>query len=267
MTSVFDFTPGEAPLLVSMPHSGLALPEGMEGRLSPKARSLPDTDWDVPELYDFLDELGASVIRARYSRFVVDLNRDPSGQSLYPGQATTGLVPTELFDGEAIYQPGDEPDADEITVRTERYFRPYHNQLQSELNAMTKRHGFALLWDAHSIASRVPRLFSGALPDLNLGSYSGRSCARDVEQAVVTALSSQQAFSTIANGRFKGGWITRRYGDPAGGVHALQMEIGQDAYCDRATGRIDETRAQRLRPVLKSVIRAALDAAQRLHTG
>ena len=260
--------PGGGPLVVSMPHSGLKLAPGLEARLSPQAARLPDTDWHIPELYDFLAPLDATIIAAEYSRYVVDLNRDPSGQSLYPEQATTGLVPVERFDGDALYRDGETPRSDEIAPRKRDYFQPYHDALQAALARAKSQHGYAILWDAHSIASRVPRLFDGALPDLNLGTNSGASCAPEIERAASAIMQGSTAFSTVSNGRFKGGWITRHYGQPSSGVHALQMEIGQDAYMGPAPDyAFDPAKAARLRPILNSIISAALDAAADLYAG
>lgn len=265
---VFTLTKGDSPLVVSMPHSGAQLVPGMSQRLTTKSGELPDTDWHIPRLYGFLPELGASVLRANYSRYVVDLNRDPSGQSLYPGQVSTGLVPTELFDGSPIYRDGHGLGEGEAEQRRETYFHPYHEALEQLLYETREVHGFALLWDAHSIASQVPRLFEGRLPDLNLGSNSGLSCAPEIQAAAEAILADQAEFTSVSNGRFKGGWITRNYGRPDHHVHALQMEIAQIAYMSEAPGfQFDEVKAQRLRPLLQSIITAALSAAQLLSTG
>ena len=265
---VYQLSVGTGPLVVSMPHSGLALSPGLEARLTERARALPDTDWHIPELYDFLGDLNASVIRANYSRYVVDLNRDPSGQSLYPGQATTGLVPTEFFDGEPLYLEGQAPVATETEQRRQAFHAPYHEALFDLIDHVRAVHGYAVLWDAHSIASVVPRLFEGRLPDLNLGTNTGQSCAPDIQAAAEATMAETSAYETISNGRFKGGWITRHYGQPKHNVHALQMEIAQIAYmAESAPYTFDADKADRLRPVLKSIIQAALDAAARLHAG
>lgn len=269
---VFALSEGAGPLVVSMPHSGTSIPvelhDSWPQRLTSPASTMPDTDWHIPELYDFLAGLDASVIRANYSRYIIDLNRDPSGQSLYPGQATTGLVPIELFDGAPVYRSGHGPDADEIEQRRQRYHTPYHQALTDQIARVKARHGYALLWDAHSIASLVPRLFEGRLPDLNLGTNAGRSCAPQVQAAAEAAMVAEGNYKTISNGRFKGGWITRHYGQPQEHVHALQMEIAQIAYMQEgAPFQFDEAKAQRLRPVLLSIIQAALSAAQALYAG
>ena len=257
---------GESPLIISFPHSGTELTEGLRERLTESAVGIPDTDWHVPQVYDFSEHLGASRIHAKYSRYVIDMNRDPSGASLYPGQATTGLVPTELFDGAPIYREGQAPDATETEDRRQHYHQPYHAALTELIAAAKSRHGYAVLWDAHSIASVVPRLFEGRLPDLNLGTNEGATCAPRVQRGATDSMIAQSNYKTIANGRFKGGWITRNYGDPANNIHALQMEIAQTAYMlERPPWTFDEDKAALLRPVLKSMIEAALDAAKALH--
>jgi len=257
---------GDSPLVVSFPHSGLKLSEGLDECLTPQALGLPDTDWHVPQLYDFLDEMGASRIYAKYSRYVVDLNRDPSGVSLYPGQATTGLIPTDMFDGAAIYLNDQMPDKTEIEQRRVDFHAPYHQALSEMLNETKARHGYAVLWDAHSIISHVPRLFDGALPDLNLGTNSGQSCADSIEAVATKTLQAHTAFKTITNGRFKGGWITRHYGQPDQHIHALQMEIAQSAYMDESPPwAFDHTKAGPLRLALQDIMQAALDAARRLY--
>ena len=266
---VFTLTRGESPLVVSMPHSGLELSEGLAARLSEGGAGLPDTDWHIPQLYDFLDGFDASIICAKYSRYVIDLNRNPTGASLYPGQATTELVPTTLFDGSPIYRDGQAPDAEEIEARRTAFYDPYHKALTELLTETRARHGYAVLWDAHSIASHVPRLFEGKLPDLNLGTNSGESCDRLIERWATKAMMDEDSpFDSIVNGRFKGGWITRAYGRPNQNIHALQMEIAQSAYmAEAAPWTFDEEKAAVLRAALKDIISAALDAAANLYSG
>lgn len=265
---VYALHRGSSPLIVSMPHSGTALSPGLEPRLGDAARGLPDTDWHVPRLYDFLGDLGASIIRANYSRYVIDLNRDPTGASLYPGQATTELVPTTLFDGTPIYKDGEAPDDDEIEQRRTEYYDPYHRALTELIVETRKAHGYVVLWDAHSIASEVPRLFEGTLPDLNLGTNGGESCDRTIERWAVKAMMDHEDYASIVNGRFKGGWITRAYGRPGLNVHALQMELAQVNYMREAPPwGFDEDKANRLRPALKDTMTAALKAAAMLYSG
>ena len=257
----YRFTEGRRPLLVSMPHVGTEVPEEIRARLTEAARPLPDTDWHVDRLYDFLEELGASVIAANYSRTVIDLNRPPDGKPLYPGASETELCPTSTFAREPIYREGQEPDAAEVAERRARYWQPYHDRLAQTLEALRQRHGRVLLWDAHSIASRVPRFFEGRLPDLNLGSAGGTSAdpalierQRDVLEAAVA-----EGFTMAVDGRFKGGHITRRYGRPEAGVHALQLELSQITYMDEAPPYgFREDLARTIRPMLRRLLESAL---------
>lgn len=261
MSAVFAFQRGSTPLLVSMPHSGTEIPETLKSRLTDGAKALPDTDWHVPRLYDFAAGLGASVLRANFSRYVIDLNRPPDDAALYPGQATTGLCSVLLFDGSPLYGQMQEPTDAEIAERRERYWQPYHDKLAEELARLRKAFGHALLYDAHSIASHVPRLFDGRLPDMNLGTVGGRSCAPTCEQAIADVMAASD-FTQVVNGRFVGGYITRHYGDPARGVHAVQMELAQSAYMDEIPGYpFNEAKAAQLRPVLKEMLQALLARA------
>ncbi|MEE4303716.1 MAG: N-formylglutamate deformylase [Wenzhouxiangella sp.] len=243
---VYEFQAGDSPLLVNVPHAGTELPAEIASRLTSRARQLPDTDWHVHRLVEGAIGLGASVMLARYSRYVIDLNRGSDDKPLYSG-ATTGLVPTENFDGSPVYG-AEAPDAEEITDRIERFWRPYHDKLARELQALRQRHGFAVLFDVHSIRSAVPRLFEGRLPDLNLGTYEGRSCAPELQASVADMLADAEGFSTVVNGRFKGGFITRHYGRPAEGIHALQLEIAQTCYMDES--RPNDFDPQAARPLI-----------------
>jgi N-formylglutamate amidohydrolase len=252
MIDVFSFHEGAAPLLVSVPHDGCHLPPAIKERMTPAALQLPDTDWHVAELYSFARELGASLIVANYSRYVVDLNRPATDEALYAGQVATGLCPVQTFAGEDIYSAG-APDAAEVARRVTTYWKPYHGKIESTLAAIREKHGYALLWDAHSIASRVPRLFDGELHELNIGTHGGRSCASALEAAVVDAAKAGP-FDYVLNGRFQGGFITRHYGDSANHVHALQLEIAQRVYMDEATGVFDAAKATRLRGTLRRML-------------
>jgi len=233
----FQFRAGPAaglPLLVSMPHVGTDIPDDIAARLTPAALEKADTDWHLRQLYGFLDEMGASVLSARWSRYVVDLNRPPEDTNLYPGQNTTGLCPVDTFRSEALYLPGQAPDQADIAARVERYWRPYHAQLQAEIARLLALHGAVVLWDAHSIASVLPRFFDGKLPDLNFGTADGRSCAPGLQLAVTALAQGQCAYTVAVNGRFKGGHITRHYGRPEAHVHAIQLEMCQSVYMDEA---------------------------------
>jgi len=248
----FRFRAGRAPLLVSMPHTGTHVPEPLLQRMTEEARLLPDTDWHLERLYDFLDELGASVLVATHSRYVVDLNRPPDNANLYPGQDTTPLVPLDTFHRKPLYLGGTEPDADEIAARVQTHWKPYHARLALELQRLKERHGYALLWDAHSIFSEVPRFFSGRLTELNLGTADGRSCGSGIGEGLMQKVSG---YGAVLNGRFKGGYITRTYGDPAKGVHAVQLELSEATYMEESPPfRFNESLAKRLRPQLRALI-------------
>lgn len=249
---LFRFRAGASPLIVSMPHTGTHVPEWLAPRLSAAARALPDTDWHLERLYDFLDGLGASVLVATHSRYVVDLNRPPDGANLYPGQDTTGIVPLDTFHREPLYLPGFPPSDDEVGKRIETYWRPYHQRLQQALEETKAKHGHALLWDAHSIFSELPRFFKGKLSDFNLGTAGGKSCAPGIGEALAKAV---EGYSVVLNGRFKGGYITRRYGDPANGVHAVQLELSEATYIDeRPPYGLREKLARELRPQLRTLL-------------
>lgn len=249
---------GDAPLLVSLPHDGTGLPGGFAARLTPSAARLPDTDWHIARLYAFAEAIGASVLVPRYSRYVVDLNRPADDSALYPGQNGTGLCPLVQFSGEAVYRDGQAPSADEVGMRIETYWQPYHAALAGELERLRARHGHVLLWEGHSIRGTVPYLFSGRLPDLNLGTADGASCSALRQARVVDVLAANTDYDHVVNGRFKGGYITRHYGAPAEGVDAMQLEISQRAYMDEDTFAWDESRAARLQAHLRAVLAAAL---------
>ena len=252
---LFEIAPGERPLLISMPHSGTFVPPDLAARLSRAALDLPDTDWHVPKLYDFAGAIGASVLCATHSRYVVDLNRPPDAALLYPGRRETGVCPLETFDGEPLYAQADAPAQAEIGTRLARYWRPYHAQLRAMLDALVSRHGGCLLLDAHSIRSFVPELFAGRLPDLNVGTADGRSCAAGTAQRVVSRLSAQRRFTFVVDGRFKGGYITRHYGNPAARVEAVQLEIAQCAYLLEArVPSFDAARAAPLGVLLRELL-------------
>jgi N-formylglutamate deformylase len=261
--STFALTRGSTPLLVSMPHTATGLPAELAARMTEAGRALPDTDWHIHRLYEFAGELGAGVIRPEYSRYVIDLNRPPDGRALYKGANNTELCPTSTFAEEPIWRSGEEPQEAEINERRERYWRPYHEALSTELNRLKERYGIALLWDAHSIRSHVPRFFEGRLPDLNLGTAAGTSAAPDLIEALMAVASDAAPYTAVLDGRFKGGYITRAYGRPAEGVHAVQLELAQIAYMDEDPPfPYRPEKAARLQPVLKALLEAMLDWAQ-----
>ena len=250
---------GSAPLLVSLPHDGSAIPAALAERMTPEARRAPDTDWHVSRLYAFARELGASILVPKHSRYVIDLNRGEDDTSLYPGQNTTGLVPLVRFNGAPVYLPGQEPDAAEVAARIDTFWRPYHAALRDELERIRTQHGRVLLWEGHSIrGSGLPFLFEGRLPDLNLGTANGTSCSPALQARIEAELAAQTDYDWIANGRFKGGHITRHYGDPANGIDAVQLEISQRIYMDEDSFDYDAAKAARLQPLLRALLRACL---------
>lgn len=230
---LFERVRGDSPLIVNVPHAGTHVPADLHARLTPAARAVPDTDWHVEKLYRFAPASGATLMHATHSRFVVDLNRDPAGVALYAGADNSELCPTRTFGSEPIYV-GAGPASDEVAARTRVYFTPYHDALQAEIERVRARHGHVILLDGHSIRAEVPRFFEGRLPDLNLGTADGRSCAPGLSAAAAGVLAAAAPLTHVVNGRFKGGWITRHYGRPEAGVHALQLEMAQDAYMDEA---------------------------------
>lgn len=227
----FRFRPGKRPLLISMPHAGTHVPPALVARFTAEAQGVPDTDWHLERLYDFADALGASVLVATHSRYVIDLNRPPDGSSLYPGQSVTGLCPVDTFDSTPTYRDAaDAPREAEQAARREMLWKPYHAKLADELARLRGLHGVVALWDAHSIRSVLPRFFEGRLPDLNLGTADGASCDPALAQGLLAIGREASGYTAVLNGRFKGGHITRQYGQPADGVHAIQLEMAQCTY-------------------------------------
>ncbi|MDX1516861.1 MAG: N-formylglutamate deformylase [Woeseiaceae bacterium] len=258
-SDVFRCIPGGAPLIVSVPHDGRAIPENLRARMTADGRDMPDTDWHVARLYEFVVDMDATLLVANYSRYVIDLNRPAGDTALYPGQVTTGLCPAQTFAGDDIYADGGGVRDEEKRRRIGRYWQPYHDKLASLLETTRAEHGYALLWDAHSIPSRVPRLFDGQLPVFNIGTYDGNSCAPPLA-AAVHRVATDSDYSTVVNGRFKGGFITRHYGHPKTGIHALQLELAQRAYMDEESREFDEARAGSLRDTLAGMLKSYLQA-------
>lgn len=254
---LFVLERGDSPLLINVPHAGTYLPEGIAARLSEAGAGLPDTDWFVDELYAFATDLGAGLMAATHSRYVVDLNRPPDDAALYAGR-TTGLVPMETFAGDPLYTPEGAPGGDEVAGRREAYWQPYHDALDAELRRIRKRFGHAVLLDAHSILGEVPDLFDGRLPDLNLGSHGGRSAVPALVHLSMRHFESAGALTSVLDGRFKGGYNTRHYGRPADGCHALQLEMAQRVYMDEVPPARNPGKASRTRMLLEAWVEALM---------
>ena len=258
----FTLQTGSVPMLVSMPHIGTEIPHELKSGYVPRALDVEDTDWHLARLYDFLPSMGISVLQPRYSRYVIDLNRPPDDTPMYPGASNTELCPTHFFNGDALYKPGDEPSPQEVQRRRETYWQSYHNGLAGELARIKAIHGFALLWDAHSIRSQIPWLFEGRLPDLNIGTASGAAAATEISDAAAGQI---DGFTHVVNGRFKGGYITRHYGQPANKVHAIQLEKCQSLYMQETLPfAYDQALAAQIQPTLKRMVQASLKAAKAL---
>ncbi|MDW5442997.1 N-formylglutamate deformylase [Polaromonas sp. SM01] len=262
----FILDPGNVPLLVSMPHTGTEIPSDLRGDYTARALDVEDTDWHLHRLYDFLPALGASVLRPTHSRYVIDLNRPPDDAPMYPGASNTELCPTRFFNGDTLYQEGKAPEPAERLRRRETYWQPYHTALANELARLKEKHGFVLLWDAHSIRSEIPWLFEGRLPDLNIGTADGAAADPSIAEAAAAACAAADGVSSIVNGRFKGGYITRRYGQPAQHVHAIQLEKCQSLYMQEvAPFAYDEAKAKKIQPVLQAMVEGSLAAARKLY--
>lgn len=258
-----EIVSGDSPVVLGLPHTGTYVPADIRNKLNDRGKALADTDWNIHKLYDGLLP-GVTTVRATFHRYVIDANRDPSGQSLYPGQNTTGLVPLTDFEGEPIWTHP--PSGGEVEHRRETWHAPYHVALEAELARVKARHGVAILYDCHSIRSRIEYLFDGTLPDFNIGTNNGATCAPVIAEAVEQVCRAAQGYSTIVNGRFKGGWTTRHYGQPETGIHAIQMELAQSTYMEEAAPwPYLHDRAEALRPHLSDILhcleRLALEGA------
>lgn len=272
MADFLDIHRGTRPLIVSFPHTGTDIPADIEATLTSPWLGRKDADWWIHLLYDMAPGLGASTVRTRLSRTVIDVNRDPSGASLYPGQNTTDLCPLTTFDGEPLYKRGHEPSDTEIARRRIKFFAPYHSKLSAEVERVRKGHGAVVLYDAHSILSRVPRLFEGTLPNFNIGTNNGATCDIALTRKVEYTCEAL-GFTKVTNGRFRGGWTTRQYGEPARGVHAIQMELACRSYMDEPKAALSADnwppkfsvdRAASVRSVLTNVLRACIEFAESL---
>lgn len=260
---VFRLHRGEAPLIVSMPHVGTHLPADIADTMTPIARHVIDTDWHVDRLYDMAPAMGATTVAATHSRYVVDLNRAPDNRPLYPGADNTELVPLTTFDHEPIYLPGQEPDQGEVARRVALYWQPYHERLAEEVARLSAVHDRVVLWEGHSIRSHVPRFFEGRLTDFNLGTAGGESCDPELARAIEAEAATNNSFTSVLNGRFKGGYITRRFGKPAEGVHTIQLELSQITYMEEALPfRFLPEKADEAKTLIGRLLRVALDWAE-----
>ncbi len=256
---LFTLHRGHSPLLISLPHVGTHIPDDLKPALVERALAVEDTDWHLAALYDFARDLGASLLVPLHSRYVVDLNRPPENAPMYAGANNTELVPTHFFSGEPLYRDGQVPGDAQEQQRLQTYWQPYHDALADELARLKAAHGHAVLWDGHSIRSQLPWLFDGRLPDLNLGTAQARSCAPGLRAALMAVLDGQRDFSHVTDGRFKGGHITRHYGRPAQGIHAVQLEMCWSTYmAEDPPWVLDPARVQRLQPLLQALLQTCL---------
>jgi N-formylglutamate deformylase len=257
---VFSLHQGSLPLLISIPHLGTQIPADIAATMTPVAQRTDDCDWHLDRLYAFAKRMGASILAPTYARYVIDLNRPPDGANLYPGQDTTGLLPVDTFDKEPLYLEGRLPTDAEVARRRDAYWKPYHNALTDELGVLKAKHGKVLLWEAHSIRSHVPRFFDGRLPDFNFGTSNGASAAPGLGEELVAVVERHGGYTAVANGRFKGGYITRQYGQPSQGIHAAQLELSQITYMEEQMPyAYDETLAAKVEPLLEALVGTALE--------
>lgn len=264
--NVVEISRGQSPVILGFPHTGTVVPDDIRERLNDNGLILADTDWHIDKLYEGLLE-GATTVRATFHRYVIDANRDPAGTSLYPGQNTTGLVPETDFDGNPIWKPGMEPSPSDIEDRVTNFHAPYHAALSDEIERVKSIHGVAILYDCHSIRSHIPFLFEGKLPDFNIGTDLGRTCDKRIEDVAVAVTLNATGFSSVLNGRFKGGWTTRQYGRPETGVHAIQMELAQSTHLksEEPPFEYDFEKAERLRPHLGKLLTRLAESAGSLN--
>jgi N-formylglutamate deformylase len=257
MDTSYDLVTGSIGMLISMPHNGQLIPDSIASNMTLTGHQVPDTDWYMDKLYDFAQDLGISIIKPKYSRYVIDLNRNIDGINLYPGANSTELCPTTAFDLSPLYLTGQEPDEAEVQRRIDGYWQPYHQALKNTLAEMKARYGKVVLLDAHSILSKVPRFFEGQLPDFNFGSANGESCSAELINKV--AQLDLSPYSTVVNGRFKGGYITRGYGRPADNIHAVQLELSQHTYMDEPSDQYNEEKAAKVKEKLQDFVQCLAD--------
>lgn len=260
MSLSYQLIKGRVPLLISMPHNGQEIPSDIAKKMTAQAQTVPDTDWYKDKLYDFAVEIGAYILMPKYNRYVIDLNRNPNGVDLYPGANSTELCPTTAFDLTPLYLDGYTPDKQEINRRIGLYWQPYHQAIKDTLAGMKQQFGKAVLLEAHSILSHVPRFFDGRLPDFNFGNADGKSCSENMLSRVKSL--DYSPYTMVSNGRFKGGFITREYGKPQDNIHGLQLELSQITYMNEATHEYNESLALQVKPKLKALVECLIDFAQ-----
>ena len=259
MSQSFDLIKGSVPLLISMPHNGQEIPKDIADNMTAQGKLVPDTDWYKDRLYDFAKAMGAYILTPKYNRYVIDLNRDPNGVDLYPGANSTELCPTTAFDLSPLYKEGFSPDDTEVQRRIELYWQPYHQAIRSTLDTVKAEFGKVVLLEAHSILSHVPRFFEGQLPDFNFGNADGKSCSDEMLRQVKSLDFSP--YSMVSNGRFKGGFITREYGQPNNNIHSLQLELSQITYMNESTLEYNEQLAKKVKPKLELLVKCLIDFA------
>jgi len=260
MNSTYSLSTGNIGMLISMPHNGQHIPSNIADTMTSTAENVSDTDWYMDKLYDFAQTMGISVLSPKHSRYVIDLNRNPNGEALYAGANNTELCPTTAFDLSPLYSEGKQPSNQEITERVKHYWQPYHQALADTLATLKQRHDKVVLLDAHSILSHVPRFFSGQLPDFNFGTADGSSCSPALLERVQQL--NFAPYSSVYNDRFKGGYITRAYGDPVNNIHAIQLELSQHTYMDEPTNNYNENKAEQVKKQLKSFVQCLVDFAK-----
>ena len=252
MNSTYSLSTGSIGMLISMPHNGQQIPKNIADTMTTSAQNVADTDWYMDKLYDFATKMGIYTLSPVYSRYVIDLNRSPSGEALYVGADNTELCPTTTFDLSPLYLENQQPTPQEIANRVEHYWQPYHQTLANTLAQLKKRYNKVVLLDAHSILSQVPRFFEGKLPDFNFGTADGTSCDSLLTDNIRRL--DLSPYTSVFDGRFKGGYITRAYGDPENNVHAIQLELSQHTYMDEPSNHYNEQKAEQVKEQLKRFV-------------
>ncbi|MGL1957588.1 MAG: N-formylglutamate deformylase [Colwellia sp.] len=264
MNSSYHLSKGKVGVLISMPHNGQEIPAEIAATMTVEGKKVADTDWFIDRLYDFAQALGIYVIKPKYSRYVIDLNRGIDGVNLYPGANSTELCPTTAFDLSPLYLDEKQPSNDEIQQRITHYWQPYHQAITETLADLKQEFGKVVLLDAHSILSHVPRFFSGKLPDFNFGTVDDNqdiSCAAELINSVKQL--NFFPYTSIINGRFKGGYITRAYGDPTNNIHAIQLELSQSTYMNEPSDHYNDVNAAQVKKKLQEFVECLISFSRR----